>query len=75
MMVERQELINTRITLAKQMNEFIINLGDEDIWEAWITTGIPDAPQEDDYEFFANDDDEWNELCGLFGRLVKDEVE
>ena len=71
----RQELIKTRIDLAKQMNEFIINLGDEDIWEAWITTGIPDAPQEDDYEFFANDDDEWNELCGLFGRLVKDEVE
>lgn len=71
----RQELVKTRIDLAKQMNEFIINLGDEDIWEAWITTGIPDAPQEDDYEFFANDDDEWNELCGLFGRLVKDEVE
>lgn len=71
----RQELVKTRIDLAKQMNEFIINLGDEDIWEVWITTGIPDAPQEDDYEFFANDDDEWNELCGLFGRLVKDEVE
>ena len=71
----RQELVKTRIDLAKQMNNFIINLGDEDIWEAWITTGIPDAPQEDDYEFFANDDDEWNELCELFGRLVKDEVE
>ena len=57
------------------MNNFIINLGDEDIWEAWITTGIPDAPQEDDYEFFANDDNEWYELCELFGRLVWNEVE
>ena len=71
----RQKLVEIRINLAKQMNDFIINLGDEDIWEAWITEGIPDAPQEDDYEFFANDNKEWFELCCLFGRLTENEIE
>ena len=44
----RKELLKTRIEIAKQMNDFIINLGDEEIWETWITSGIPDEPQEDD---------------------------
>jgi hypothetical protein len=73
--MSRQELVKTRIDLAKQMNEFIINLGDEDIWDIWITEGIPDEPSMDDYEFFANSDKHWNELCELFGTLVKDEIE
>lgn len=71
----RKELLKTRIEIAKQMNDFIINLGDEEIWETWITSGIPDEPQEDDYALFVIDDDEWNELCELFGTLVKDEIE
>lgn len=68
----REELVKTRIEIAKQMNDFIINLGDEEIWEVWITNGIPDEPQEDDYELFASDDGEWNGLCELFGSLVKE---
>jgi len=70
--MSRKELVKTRIEIAKQMNDFIINLGDEEIWEVWITNGIPDEPQEDDYELFANDDSEWCELCELFGSLVKE---
>lgn len=67
----RLELIKTRRQLAEQMNNFVIELGDEDILDIWNTEGIPDEPQEEDYEFFANNDNEWNELCKLLGRLVK----
>lgn len=73
MYVTREELVKTRISIAKQMNKYIINMGDEEIWDAWITEGIPDCPQEDDYEFFAEDDNEWMDLCTLFGRLVNAE--
>ncbi len=67
----REELIKMRIEFAKQMNDYIINLGDEEIYDVWFALGIPDEPQEDDYEFFANDDEEWRDLCQLFGRLVQ----
>ena len=73
MTVTREELIKIRIELAKQMNQYIINLGDEEIYDAWFEEGIPDGPQEDDYKFFANDDEQWKELCELFGELVKEE--
>lgn len=73
MTVTREELIKIRIELAKQMNQYILNLGDEEIYDAWFEEGIPDGPQEDDYEFFASDDKEWKELCELFGALVKEE--
>ena len=73
MTVTREELVKIRIKLAKQMNNYIINLGDEDIWWDWIQLGIPDAPQEDDFEFFAENDDDWIELCSLFEQLTRKE--
>ena len=71
MVTTREQLIKDRIEIAKAMNKYIINLGDEEIWESWITLGIPDCPSEEDYEFIASDDDEWTDLCKLFGILVK----
>lgn len=70
MYVTREELVKTRISIAKQMNKYIIDMGDEEIWMDWITVGIPDAPTEEDYESIAEDDNEWIDLCTLFGRLV-----
>lgn len=57
------------------MDKYIRDLGDEEIWEDWITLGIPDEPLEDDFEFFAKDDDEWEDLCSLFGKLVEADAE
>jgi len=70
MTVTRKELIKCRIQLAKEMNQYILNLGDESIWLRWIAVGVPDEPSEDDYEFIAENDDEWVDLCKLFGRLI-----
>lgn len=69
------ELKKIRINLLKQMNEYICEMGDEEIWMDWITLGVPDEPSEDDYEFIAENDDEWNDICNLFGRLAREEAD
>ena len=64
------ELQKTRVKLLHGMNDYILQLGNESIIGAWFLTGIPDCPDEDDFEFFATDDDEWVYICRLFGRLT-----
>ena len=75
MVVTHNELVQLRIKLLKEMNAYIIEMGDEEIWMDWITLGVPDAPSEDDYEFIAENDDEWNDVCSLFGKLAKEEAD
>jgi len=60
----------TRVELLKGMNTYMLQLGDETLLGAWFLTGIPDCPDEEDFEFFATDDDEWNYIVRLFGRLT-----
>lgn len=71
MKVTRKELVATRKRLAEEMNTYIIELGDEDIWMDWIMLGVPDQPSEEDFEYIAENDDEWEDLCRLFGVLTK----
>lgn len=75
MVVTHNDLIQLRKKLLKEMNTYIIEMGDEEIWATWITLGVPDAPSEDDYDFIAENDDEWNDVCGLFGRLAVEEAD
>lgn len=61
-----------RIELLKGMNQYIIDFGDEEIYEIWFSRGIPDCPTDSDYEFIADDRVEWVRICQLFGQLIKD---
>lgn len=58
-----------RIELLKGMNQYIIELGDEDIYDKWFGGGVPDGATDDDYEFIAGNIEEWVYVCQLFGRL------
>ena len=60
----------TRVELLKGMNTYMLQFGNETLLGAWFLTGIPDCPDEEDFEFFATDDDEWNYIVRLFGRLT-----
>lgn len=60
----------TRVELLKGMNTYMLQLGNETLLGAWFLTGIPDCPDEEDFEFFATDDNEWVYICKLFGRLT-----
>ena len=64
------KLQETRVKLLHNMNDYILQLGDETLIGAWFITGIPDCPDEEDFKFFATDDDEWVYICRLFGRLT-----
>lgn len=76
MTITREEMRKTRLQLVHQMHDYIMNTGDEDIYEVWFTVCIPDEPSEEDFEFFANDPEEFRSMCEVFGRLVyKDEKE
>ena len=73
--MQSKEIIAIRKQLLKEMHKYIIEMGDEEIYMDWITLGVPDEPSEDDYEFIAENDDEWNDVCGLFGKLAKEEAD
>jgi len=76
MTVTREEMRKIRLSLVHQMHDYIMNTGDEKIFEIWMRDCIPDAPTEEDFEFFADDADEFKYMCEIFGDLVRaDEVE
>lgn len=66
----KEEIKALRHSLAKKMNDYIIDLGDEEIWLYWITLGVPDEPTEEDYEYF-EEKENFDELVKLFDKCVK----
>ena len=62
-----------RIGLLRDMHNYIINMGDDFIYDIWIRDGVPDEPDDEIFEFIASNDDEWREVCELFGKLVKED--
>lgn len=60
-----------RIQLLKEMNQYIIDLGDEEAYDTWFNLGVPDEPIESDYKFIAEDYEQWIYVCTLFGQLIK----
>ena len=70
-MTKAETLIQDRIKLLKEMDSYICNtIGDEVAWEDWIAVGVPDCATEEDYEFIAHDEGEWQRICTLFGKIV-----
>lgn len=70
-----KEMVNIRIKLLKDMHQYIIEIGDEEIYMDWVTLAVPDEPREDDFESIAEDDENWCEYCSLFYRLAKYDLE
>lgn len=67
------DITTLRIGFLKDMHNYIIDMGDDDIYDVWIEEGVPDEPDEEIFEFIASNDDEWREVCELFGKLVKED--
>ena len=53
------------------MHNFILSIGDEEIYEEWVTSCVPDEPSEDDYEFIASNETLWNEITEKFIQIIK----
>lgn len=68
--MNKEEMRKVRLNLVHQMHDYIMNTGDETIFETWFSACIPDAPCEEDFESFADDPEEFKAMCRIFGRLV-----
>lgn len=68
---ERKELIETRETLLKQMHQYVIDIGDEDIYWYWIAEAVPDEPDDEIYEFIASHDDMWLDCVRVFHNIYE----
>ena len=69
----KQSEIERRIELLKGMHNYIIDMGDDFVYDIWIRDGVPDEPDDEIFEFIASEDDEWREICELFGKLVEED--
>lgn len=66
--MSREEIIND----VKRMNAEIIDLGDELYWLDWITLGVPDEATEEDFEWYADDLEEYELLKKLFNAIMEE---
>ncbi len=55
-----------RISVLKSMDNIIRHIDDETYMNDWLMLGVPDCASDDDYEFIASDDDEYNDVTKLF---------
>lgn len=66
----KKEIIKLRINFLWDFHKYIIELGDEEIYLAWIEEGVPDEPDEDIMREIAEDDEQWVDTVKVFSRLT-----
>ena len=59
-----------RLNNVKLMHKTMLDMNNEDAYMAWIWE-MPDCPNEDDFEWFAEDEDRYMELYNYFMKLLK----
>lgn len=64
------ELIKDRIELLLMMHDYIIEMGDEDIYMYWAQEGVPDCPDDEIIEFIATHDENWVATCKAFAHCI-----
>jgi hypothetical protein len=62
--------IESRINQLKAMHTLMTEANDESIYIRWVELGVPDCPDEDDFEFIAQDNECYNECFDLFVKLI-----
>ena len=65
------DIITLKANILGGMNQYILDLGDEDKYEIWFERGVPDGADEDDLIDLASDDSIFRSICEVFGWLIK----
>ena len=60
-----------RFNLLKAMHEYVRFIDDERAYMTWIYE-VPDCPSDMDFRDIAEDQEMWEDVCHLFGELVKE---
>jgi len=71
-MTVQDQIKAKRIENVRNMHNLVCKLNDEGAYEWWSMDGVPDCPQDpDDFEWFAEDDENYEELVELFLKILK----
>lgn len=68
------DVILLRANLLGGMNSYILELGDEDIFDYWWACGVPDECDEETLMEIAADDKLFGSICAVFGNIVNVEL-
>ena len=69
-----EDTVLLRANLLGGMNAYIIDLGDEDIYEVWWALGVPDECSEEMLMDIAEDEQEFNRISLVFGKIINDQL-
>ncbi len=69
--MEKSALLKGRIEIVKAMNTIVTCMNDEDAYFRWIYI-VPDQATEDDFEFIAEDEEEFESTVRAFGIICKE---
>lgn len=58
-----------KIIMLRGMHEMVRHLNNEEYYMKWILI-VPDEPQDDDFEFIANDEELFPAVLNLFTRII-----
>ena len=61
-----------RVEILKLLNNLIMDIGDEDVFEGWFAYGIPDGATEEDYKEIAEDTGEFKRIVKVFSKIYED---
>lgn len=65
--------IKLRIEQLKAMDAFMRTVDDEYLLEPWLSYGVPDEANEEDYESIAADDEMYKDCVNIFKETTQDE--
>jgi hypothetical protein len=67
----REEIIKERIVELKRMDNNVKDWDNEILWCTWIALGVPDEATEEDFEDIASDDECYEDIVGVYERLLR----
>ena len=64
--------MENRVKVLKLLNDLIMDIGDEDVFDDWFAYGIPDGATEEDYKEIAEDTEEFKRIVKVFSKIYED---
>lgn len=72
---QMHDTTESRQLYVEAMDYSVHQFDDEELIMTWLMLGCPDCSTEEDYNYFATDEEAFNELTELYLRLKKLDME
>lgn len=65
-------VVSCRVSNLKFMDWFIRDhIGDEDLFDEWLSEGVPDGASDEDYMDIAAETEAYNDIISVFGAVIE----